>query len=60
LSGRLWGLGGSDAQREFVEDTRIAALLASGRCLEAQRLLDDRIDRRPSPRDERWRQQAVG
>jgi len=60
LSGRLWRLGGSDAQREIVEDTRIAALLASGRCLEAQRLLDDRIDRRPSPRDERWRQQAVG
>ena len=30
LSGRSGGLGGSDAQREVVEDTRIAALLAAG------------------------------
>jgi hypothetical protein len=59
LSHTLWRLGGSDAQREVVEDTRIAALLASGRCLEAQRVLDDRLDRRPSPRDVRWRERAA-
>jgi hypothetical protein len=59
LSDRLWRLGGSDAQRDVVEDTRIAALLASGRCFEAQRLLDDRLDRRPSPRDVRWREHAA-
>jgi hypothetical protein len=48
-------LGGSDAQRELLEETRIAALLRAGRLDEARRLLDERLDRRRSPRDERWR-----
>ena len=48
-------LGGSDAQREIIEETRIAALLRAGRLDEARRLLDARLDRRRSPRDERWR-----
>jgi hypothetical protein len=48
-------LGGSDAQREIVEETRIAALLRSGRLDEARVVLDARLDRRRSPRDERWR-----
>ena len=48
-------LGGSDAQREIVEEARIAALLRTGRYADARRLLDARLDRRRSPRDERWR-----
>ena len=48
-------LGGSDAQREILEETRICALLKAGRWDEARRLLDDRLDRRTSPRDRRWR-----
>jgi hypothetical protein len=58
LESTLWRLGGSDAQREIVEDTRIAALLAAGRCREAQLLLDRRLDRRPSARDGLWLGQA--
>ena len=47
-------LGGSDAQREIVEETRICALLRAGRYDDARVVLDDRIDRsRQSPRDER-------
>jgi hypothetical protein len=57
--GRLWRevprLGGSDAQRELVEETRICALLRAGRYDDARVLLDDRLDRRRSRRDERWR-----
>lgn len=60
LESTLWRLGGSDAQREVVEDTRIAALLASGRCREAQLVLDRRLDRRASARDGLWLRQATG
>ncbi len=48
-------LGGSDAQREILEETRICALLRADRYDDARRVLDDRLDRRRSPRDERWR-----
>jgi hypothetical protein len=48
-------LGGSDAQREILEETRICALLRADRYEEARRVLDARLDRRRSPRDERWR-----
>ena len=51
-------LGGSDAQREIVEEARIAALVRAGRYDEARRLLDARLDRRASPRDRRWRAEA--
>lgn len=51
-------LGGSDAQREIVEEARIAALLRADRLGEARDVLDARIDRRRSPRDERWRQEC--
>jgi hypothetical protein len=51
-------LGGSDAQREILEETRIAALIRADRLDEARLLLDDRIDRRHSPRDRRWREQC--
>lgn len=52
-------LGGSDAQREVVEECRIAALLRAGRLTEARALLDARLDRRESPRDRRWRTWAA-
>ncbi|MBZ5739997.1 pyridine nucleotide-disulfide oxidoreductase [Nocardioides mangrovi] len=55
LQSRLWRLGGSDAQREVVEEARIAALLRAGRWDEARVMLDARLDRRHSPRDSRWR-----
>ncbi|MGH3423988.1 MAG: pyridine nucleotide-disulfide oxidoreductase, partial [Nocardioidaceae bacterium] len=59
LEQQIWRLGGSDAQREVVEDTRIAALLSAGRNAEARRLLDRRLDRRASPRDSLWREKSV-
>ncbi|HVX54393.1 pyridine nucleotide-disulfide oxidoreductase [Nocardioides sp.] len=52
-------LGGSDAQREIVEEVRIAALLRADRWDEARRLLEARLDRRHSPRDEAWRRTAA-
>jgi len=51
-------LGGSDAQREVVEDTLIAALLAAGRYAEALPVIDRRLDRRRCPRDEAFRSLA--
>lgn len=59
LTPRVWRLGGSDAQREIVEEARIAALLRAGRYDEARLLLDARLDRRPAVRDERWRAEAA-
>jgi hypothetical protein len=51
LLGSIWRLGGSDAQREIVEDTLIAALLAAARFDEARTLIDRRLDRRVCHRD---------
>jgi tetratricopeptide (TPR) repeat protein len=48
-------LGGSHAQREIVEDTYIVALIRSGALPRARALLDQRLHRRPSQRDTRWR-----
>lgn len=59
LAPRVWRLGGSDAQREVVEEARIAALIKADRWHEARLLLDARLDRRPSPRDEAWRRAAT-
>ncbi|KRB73982.1 pyridine nucleotide-disulfide oxidoreductase [Nocardioides sp. Root190] len=59
LTPHCWRLGGSDAQRELVEETRIAALLRAGRYDEARALLDARLDRRPAVRDRRWRESAL-
>lgn len=47
-------LGGSDAQREVLEEARIAALLRAGRYDDARQVLDERLDRRASPRDRQW------
>jgi hypothetical protein len=55
LAGPSRRIGGSDAQREILEETRIAALVRAGRLDEARRVLDARLDRRHSPRDRRWR-----
>ena len=54
LGPQVWRLGGSDAQREVVEETRIAALLRAGRYDEAREVLDRRLDRRHCRRDEDW------
>ena len=48
----LWRVGGSDAQREVVEETRIGALLRAGRYDDARLLVDARLDRRRCRRDE--------
>jgi hypothetical protein len=58
LAGPSRRLGGSDAQREILEETRIAALLRADRLDEARELLDARLDRRHSPRDQRWLREA--
>jgi tetratricopeptide (TPR) repeat protein len=52
-------IGGSHAQREIIEDTFIVALIRSGELSRARALLDQRLHRRPSPRDSRWRAAGV-
>jgi len=47
-------IGGSHAQRALVEDTFIVALMKSGELSRARAMLDQRLHRRPSPRDARW------
>jgi hypothetical protein len=59
LTPRLWRVGGSDAQREVVEDTRICALLRAARYDEAVALVDRRLDRRHCRRDEWFRSEAA-
>jgi len=44
-------LGGSDAQREVVEDTLLRAFVAAGRAEEAAPLLQARLERRPHALD---------
>jgi hypothetical protein len=48
-------VGGSRAQRDVIEDTLLVALMRSGETAKARALLDHRLHRRPSPRDQRWR-----
>ncbi len=52
-------IGGSHAQREIIEDTFIVALMRSGELPRARKMLDQRLHRRPSPRDTRWRAAAA-
>jgi len=54
----VWRVGGSDAQREVVEETLLHALLRSGRYDEARTLVDRRLDRRRCRRDEWFRDAA--
>lgn len=49
-------IGGSRAQREIIEDMLLIALMRSGEPEKARRLLDERLHRRPSPRDAQWRE----
>jgi len=48
-------IGGSHAQREIIEDTFIVAAIRSGELSKARAMLDQRLHRRPSSRDARWR-----
>lgn len=52
-------IGGSGAQREIVQDTLLVAWMRSGDAGKARALLDQRLHRRPSPRDTRWLGQLV-
>ena len=47
-------IGGSHAQREVFEDTILESYIRSGRYDKAQDLLNTRLKRRTSPRDELW------
>lgn len=51
---RIVGVGGSNAQREVLEDTLIEACLRAGRFDRAEALLRDRLGRRPRARDFFW------
>jgi hypothetical protein len=52
-------IGGSHAQRELVEDMELIALIRSGAADQACRRLDQRLHRRPSARDLRWRSGVI-
>jgi hypothetical protein len=54
----VWRVGGSDAQREVVEETLLTALLRADRYAEARDLIDRRLDRRRCRRDEWFREAA--
>lgn len=47
-------IGGSNAQREILEDMLLVALMRGGETDKARALLDRRLHRRPSPRDTLW------
>jgi tetratricopeptide (TPR) repeat protein len=51
LADDLPRIGGSDAQREVIEDTLLRALVAAGRAEEATALLRARLERRPHALD---------
>ncbi len=51
-------VGGSNAQRQVFEDTLLEAYLRAGWMEKAEALLRDRLNRRPSSRDERWLERA--
>jgi hypothetical protein len=52
-------IGGSHAQREIIEDTLLVAFMKSGEPAKARDLLDQRLHRRPSSRDARWREAVL-
>ena len=54
-SGEIVRIGGSNAQREVFEDTLMAALVADGQYSAARTLIGQRLARRPSWVDDRWR-----
>lgn len=56
IASEVTRIGGSGAQREVIGDTLLVALMRNGEAAKARALLDQRLHRRPSPRDTRWRQ----
>ncbi|MEY4680522.1 MAG: hypothetical protein RLZZ276_2171, partial [Pseudomonadota bacterium] len=60
LMGEVARIGGSGAQREVFEDTLLVALMRGGEAGKARALLDQRLRRRPSPRDAAWRDRLPG
>ena len=52
-------IGGSHAQWELFEETMVVCYLTLERYDEATRLVRRRLERRPSPRDQRWLDRAV-
>ncbi|MEO8541137.1 MAG: tetratricopeptide repeat protein [bacterium] len=54
IAGEVIRLGGSHAQRDVFEETRIEAHARAGRLDTARAMLEERLDRRPNGRDTRW------
>ncbi|RAZ72963.1 tetratricopeptide repeat protein [Mesorhizobium atlanticum] len=54
MAGEVVRIGGSGAQREMIEDMLLLSFMRSGNTAKARLLLDQRLHRRPSPRDTRW------
>lgn len=54
LQGEFIRLGGSHAQRDVFEETRIEANVRAGRLERARAMLEARLDRRGNGRDARW------
>ncbi len=52
-------LGGSHAQRDVFEETRIEANARAGRIEIARQLLEERLARRPNGRDRRWLERII-
>lgn len=52
-------VGGSAAQREVIEEALLFFLVSAGQTEEATRLLNDRVERRSSPLDERRRESMM-
>lgn len=60
LTADIARIGGSGAQRQVIHETLLVALMCAGEVEKARALLDARLHRRPSPRDERWRAALAG
>lgn len=54
LEAQVIRLGGSHAQRDIFEETRIEAHVRAGHLERARAMLEARLDRRPNGRDTRW------
>jgi tetratricopeptide (TPR) repeat protein len=59
LAGEIGRIGGSRAQYEVVQDTLIAAYVRAGQIEKAEPMLRERLNRRPSARDEAWLSQTA-
>jgi hypothetical protein len=57
MAGEVARIGGSNAQREVIEETLLVALLRAGETARARALIEARLARRPSGRDRRWQAQ---